>query len=55
MKADDPGAYVNWAMTMLQRWRAQGLEPALYAPLNEPQISPTSRPQWMHDVVVQLG
>jgi O-glycosyl hydrolase len=55
MKADDPGAYVNWAMTMLQRWRARGLEPALYAPLNEPERARNFPPQWMHDVVVQLG
>ena len=55
MKADDPGAYVNWAMTMLQRWRARGLEPALYAPLNEPERGRDFPPQWMHDVVVQLG
>jgi O-glycosyl hydrolase len=55
MKADDPGAYVNWAMTMLRRWRERGLEPALYAPLNEPQVARNFPPEWMHDVVVQLG
>ena len=55
MKPDDPASYVNWAMAMLQRWRTQGIEPALYAPLNEPQIARNFPPQWMHDVVVQLG
>ena len=55
MRPDDPSGYVDWAMAMLQRWRAKGLEPALYAPLNEPQIARNFPPQWMHDVVVQLG
>ena len=55
MKADEPGAYVEWAMTMLRRWRARGLEPALYAPLNEPVITRDFPPEWMRAVVVQLG
>ena len=55
MKADDPNSYVNWAMAMLQRWRSQGLEPPLYAPLNEPMVTGDFPPQWLHDVVVQLG
>ena len=55
MKADDPEGYVNWAMTMLRRWRSQGLEPPLYAPLNEPQVARDYPPEWMHDVVVLLG
>ena len=55
MTPNDPGAYVDWAMAMLRRWRAKGLEPALYAPLNEPEINNDFPPQWLHDVVVQLG
>ena len=55
MKADDPNSYVNWAMAMLQRWRSQGLEPPLYAPLNEPLVAGNFPPQWFHDVVVRLG
>ena len=55
MKADDPGAYVDWAMAMLRRWRSQGLEPPLYAPLNEPMVAGDFPPQWLHDVVVRLG
>ena len=55
MKPDDPKSYVDWAMTMLQYWRSQGLEPPLYAPLNEPKIAGDFPPQWLHDVVVQLG
>ena len=55
MKPDDPGSYVNWAMAMLKHWRDQGYEPALYAPLNEPKIARNFPPQWMHDVVLQLG
>ncbi|MCP9485232.1 MAG: hypothetical protein MSC30_05200 [Gaiellaceae bacterium MAG52_C11] len=55
MKPNDPAAYVSWAMAMLQRWRALGLEPALYAPLNEPEVANDFPPQWLRDVVVQLG
>lgn len=55
MRADEPGGYVEWAMTMLRRWRARGLAPALYAPLNEPVISRNFPPEWMRAVVVQLG
>lgn len=55
MKADDPASYVDWAMAMLRHWREQGLEPALYAPLNEPQVNGDFPPQWFHDAVVQLG
>lgn len=55
MKADDPDAYVDWAMAMLRRWRALGLEPPLYAPQNEPVINGDFPPQWLHDVVLRLG
>ena len=45
MRADDPGAYVDWSMAVLKYWRAQGVELALFSPLNEPQdqweLSPT--------------
>jgi O-glycosyl hydrolase len=55
MTADDPGAYVDWAMAMLQRWRARGVTPLLYAPLNEPRIARDFPPEWMRQVVIQLG
>lgn len=55
MTAGDPGAYVDWAMAMLQRWRAKGVVPALYAPLNEPKIAGDFPPEWMRQVVVRLG
>jgi O-glycosyl hydrolase len=55
MTVDNPGQYVDWAMAMLRRWRAQGLEPALYAPLNEPVVAGDYPPKWLHDVVLELG
>jgi glucuronoarabinoxylan endo-1,4-beta-xylanase len=55
MAVDNPAGYVDWAMAMLRRWRARGLEPPLYAPLNEPQVARDYPPEWMHDVVVLLG
>jgi O-glycosyl hydrolase len=55
MTPQDVGAYVDYAMTVLRYWRSNGLEPPLYAPLNEPQIARNFPAQWMHDVVVQLG
>lgn len=55
MTAGDPGATVDWAMAMLRRWRALGLEPKLYAPLNEPKIAGDFPPDWMRQVVLQLG
>ncbi len=39
MRADDPGAYVDWAMAVLKYWRANGLELPLFSPLNEPRIN----------------
>lgn len=55
MTADDPDAYVDWAMAMLKRWRELGREPPLYAPLNEPEIAQDFPARWMHDVVLRLG
>ena len=55
MRADDPGAYVDWSMAVLKYWRAQGVELALFSPLNEPRINGNYPPRWLHDVVVQLG
>jgi glucuronoarabinoxylan endo-1,4-beta-xylanase len=55
MQPSDPGAYVAYAMTVLERWRALGVTPALYSPVNEPKVSRDFPPQWLHDVVVQLG
>lgn len=55
MKADDPAPYVDWAIAMLQRWREQGVELELYAPLNEPYINGNFPPSWFHDMVLQLG
>jgi O-glycosyl hydrolase len=55
MRPDDPDAYVDWAMAVLRHWRAQGAEPPLFGPLNEPQIARDFPPQWLHDVVIRLG
>lgn len=55
MTPSDPGAYVDWAMAVLRRWRVQGAEPPFYAPLNEPKIAGDFPPDWMRRVVVQLG
>ena len=55
MKENDPGSYVAWAMAMLKRWRANGVELQLYAPLNEPTIARDFAPEWMRQVVRQLG
>lgn len=55
LQPNDPGAYVTYAMTVLNRWRALGETPALYSPVNEPKVSRDFPPQWLHDVVVQLG
>lgn len=55
MQPDDPGGYVDYAMTILRRWKQDGVEPPLYSPLNEPAISNDFSPQWMHDVVLHLG
>ncbi len=55
MTADDPGGYVDYAMRILEYWRSKGVEPPGYALLNEPELAGGFPPQWMHDVVVQLG
>lgn len=55
MRADDPGSYVEWALRMLLRFREKGVELALYAPLNEPEIAGDFPPEWLRQVVVQLG
>ena len=55
MRPNDPAAYVDWAMAMLEHWRSRGYELALYAPLNEPEIARDFPAGWMHDVVLQLG
>lgn len=51
----DVGPYVDYAMGVLRYWRSQGLEPPLYAPLNEPRENGDFPAEWMHDVVVELG
>jgi O-glycosyl hydrolase len=55
MRAPDVDAYVDWAMAMLKRWRAMGLEPPYYSPLNEPEINEDFPPEWMRAVVLELG
>lgn len=55
MQEDNVDAFVDWAMQMLEHWRAKGLEPALYSPLNEPAISHDLSPEWMHQAVLRLG
>lgn len=55
MTPGDPGAYVDWAMAMLKRWRQNGLELAFYAPLNEPEVARDFPAEWLRQVVRQLG
>jgi O-glycosyl hydrolase len=55
MQAHDPTQSVDWSMAMIQRMRQDGVQLALYSPLNEPQIAGDFSPQWLHDVVVELG
>ena len=46
---------VDWAMAMLRHWRSLGVEPRLYAPLNEARVAGDFDPVWMHEVVLGLG
>lgn len=55
MTENDVGAYVDWAMAMMRRWRELGAEPPLYAPQNEPFINGDFSPEWLRGVVVRLG
>ncbi len=55
MTPSDPDAYVAWAMAVLRRWRQGGVELALYAPLNEPEIARDFPAEWMRQVVRKLG
>jgi len=54
MTNDNPEEAVEWDMAMLLHWRAAGLEPPFYSPLNEPEVSGRS-PEWLRQVVVDLG
>lgn len=55
MQENDPSATVAWAMAMLRHWRELGAEPRYYAPLNEPWVAGNYAPEWMLQVVLQLG
>ena len=55
MTPSDPASYVDWAMALLERWRSLGVTPPYYSVLNEPQVAKNFPPQWLHDVVIQLG
>ena len=55
MGPGDVDAYVDWAMAMLQRWRAAGVELPLYAPQNEPQVNGDFSPDFLRRVVIKLG
>jgi O-glycosyl hydrolase len=55
MQESEPGGTVTWAMAMLRRWRELGAEPKYYAPLNEPWVAGNYSPDWMLQVVLQLG
>jgi O-glycosyl hydrolase len=55
MKQNDPKATVAWAIAMLRHWRELGAEPKYYAPLNEPRIAGNYSPDWMLQVVLELG
>ena len=51
----DAAAYADWAMAMLRRWRAAGVEPAFYAPQNEPQVNENFSPDFLRRAVIELG
>ncbi|MDQ3898206.1 MAG: hypothetical protein M3326_13350 [Actinomycetota bacterium] len=57
MTGDDPAEYVEWALTVLLRWRELGVEPPYYSPLNEPALPSGGNrsPQWMLTAVKMLG
>lgn len=52
---DDPGAYAAWVMTSLRYWRSQGVDPPLVSVINEPKLAGDTTPEWMHQVVLELG
>ena len=51
----DAAAYADWAMAMLRRWHAAGLEPAFYALQNEPQVNGNFSPDFLRRAVIELG
>jgi glucuronoarabinoxylan endo-1,4-beta-xylanase len=55
MQPNDPDGYVDYAMGVLERWRALGAEPAFYSPINEPEIARDFPAEWLRDVVIRLG
>jgi O-glycosyl hydrolase len=55
LNSGDPHAYVDWAMAVLRRLRADGAPVPYYSVLNEPAVDGNFPPQWMHDVVIELG
>jgi glucuronoarabinoxylan endo-1,4-beta-xylanase len=55
MTASNVSAYVDYAMGILQYWRAHGEEPPYFALMNEPQYSGNFPPSWMHDATLLLG
>ena len=58
MNQGNPEENVEWAMAMLRRWRAQGLEFPYYSIINEPSYSASGGPwpgEYIRDVVKLLG
>ena len=55
IREQDAAAYADWAMAVLRRWRAAGLEPPFYAPQNEPQVNENFSPDFLRRVVIELG
>ena len=51
IREQDAAAYADWAMAVLRRWRAAGLEPPFYAPQNEPQVNENFSPDFLRRVV----
>lgn len=54
---ESPEEFAEWGLALLLRWRDQGVEPALYSPLNEPAHDRAGRrsPEWFAAAVAALG
>ena len=58
MTEANPDEYVEWAMAILRRWRAQGVEMPFYSILNEPgnpRGGVTWSGAWIREVTKRLG
>lgn len=56
MTTDDPDEYVEWAVAVLLRWKALGVEPPFYSVMNEPALRRRAGSNdWLTTVVARLG